>query len=166
MKTLRLVAYLAILTSSAPVLAEPDPSPIFSDSFSTPNPAIAGREVDLALTWDGCGGWDDPPNIQILGNQITITFLYNTFCAVPIGPYLLAFPLGHFSAGEYDVVYRSQNTFVGFDPNPDQHLQLVVSPISTVPANSFWSLAGLALLICGCAGLTIRSSGPPVSVFR
>ena len=168
MKFYQLVVTCCFLATSQLAVAEPDPDPIFYFPYVFPNPASAGQEVFLALTWNGCGGWTDPPSVQRLGSEITVSFLYNNWCAVPTTGGVLGFPLGHFAAGEYTVTYASQNTFGGWDPNPVQRITLLVNPIPRVPATSpglLWALA-LGLVLCGVAGLTIRSSGPPGSVLR
>jgi len=162
-----LLFFSLFLVSVAPTInAQTDPYPIFRNPYVFPNPASAGEEVDLVLLWNGCGGWEDPPTVQRSGSVVTVSLLYNSFCAVPTVSAEFFFSLGTFRGGDYEVIYQSQNVFGGWEPNAPEHIFFVVTPPASIPALSPLVLVLLALstLVCGLARLTIRSSGLPMSV--
>jgi hypothetical protein len=162
-----LLFFSLFLVSVAPtVSAQTDPYPVFRNPYVFPNPASAGEEVDLVLLWNGCGGWEDPPTVQRSGSVVTVSLLYNSFCAVPTVSAEFFFSLGTFRGGDYEVIYQSQNVFGGWEPNAPEHIFFVVTPPASIPVLSPLVLLLLALstLVCGLARLTIRSSGLPMSV--
>jgi len=162
MKVFWVILALGLASVAPSVSAQSDPYPIFNNPYIYPNPASAGEEVDLALPWDGCGGWEDPPAVHRSGSVITVNILYNSFCAVPISGGDILFSLGSFRAGNYEVVYQSQNVFGGWEPNAPEHLFFVVTPPASIPTLSPLVLLLLAVvtMLCAVARLTIRSSGP------